>query len=89
MLACFQTKTSADREGLRHKHWHTLTPHTPHYTLQEVMLLRTALAGSRKAVGAGIVESGSSNKAALQVSQGRESERRACVLGRRYKGLCV
>lgn len=29
------------------------------------MLLRTAIAGSRKAVGAGIVQSGSSSKAAV------------------------
>ena len=72
---------------------HTLTQSTRTSTFQEVnMLLRTAIAGSRKAVGAGIVQSGSSNKA-LQVSRGKgergAGSAHACVLGRRNRSLRV
>ena len=57
------------------------------------MLLRTAIAGSRKAVGTGIVQSGSSSNKALQVSRGKGEQgagsAHACVLGRRDRSLRV
>jgi hypothetical protein len=59
------------------------------------MLLRNAIAGSRKAVGAGIVQSSSSNKAAAALQVRRAEGARGacatgmCVLGRRDRGLCV
>lgn len=78
---------------------HTHNPHPTNHTFltlyRKNMLLRTAIAGSRKAVGAGIVQSGNSKKAAavaLQVrragERGAKRGRHVCI-GQKDKGLYV
>jgi hypothetical protein len=76
------------REGGTSTDTHS-TDHTLPIPIKKVMLLRTAIAGSRKAVGAGLVQNGSGNKAAAMAFQVRRAGRgvlRACMLSTGQEG---
>ena len=69
---CLEGGTSTDTHSTNHA---LLIP------IQEIMLLWTAIAGSRKAVGAGLVQSSSGNKAAAMAFQVRRAARGVLCAG--------